>query len=155
MDRKVRYAVWFILILGLSFFAGLEDSLPQPAKAGKEPEIRLGSISFKVREIESTPSPLTMLEVQIEVLNRSPQAAAPADSVRVVVTPKEMEYGKPGPAGTLPLRQEFAIPSALPPRTSRIVTVGFQLDKGRLESATFEIQVNPPDGEKKTVSTRF
>jgi len=155
MERKARYAVWVILILIFSFFAGMEDCLPQPAKPGKEPKIQLGSISFRIREIESTPSPLNMLEVQIEVLNVSDQAAAPADSIRLVITPKEMEYGKPGTAGSLPSREEIAIPSPLPPRTAKILTVGFQLDKGRPESATFEIQINPPEGEKKTVSTRF
>jgi hypothetical protein len=40
---------------------------------------------------------------------------------------------------------------SLPPNTGRIFIIGLQLPEKKPESITFEIQVNPPDGEKKTV----
>ena len=48
----------------------------------KGPDIRLGEITFGVSEFQSTPSPLRMLEIHIEVLNPSRSSTAPANSTR-------------------------------------------------------------------------
>jgi hypothetical protein len=32
-----------------------------------------------------------------------------------------------------------------------VLIIGFSLLETKLESITFEVQINPPDGEKKTV----
>ena len=118
----------------------------------KGPDITLGEITFEVREFQSTPSPLRMLEIHIEVLNRSRSSTAPANSIKVVVVPKEVKY--PGGAsvpGFNPTQEETILTVPLLPNTGRILIIGFSLPETKPESITFEVQVNPPDGEKKIV----
>ena len=86
----------------------------------KGPDIRLGEITFGVREFQSTPSPLKMLEIHIEVLNRSRSSTAPAASIKAVVVPKEVKY--PGGAsvpGFNPTHEETTITVPLLPNTGR------------------------------------
>jgi hypothetical protein len=141
-----------VLFLFLPFLAsGIVLSRSEAAEE-RSPDIRLGEITFAVREIQSTPSPVRMLEIHVEVLNRSPTSTAPANSIKVVVVPKEIKY--PGGAsvpGFNPIQEETALTAPLPPNTGRILIIGFSLPGKIPESMTFEIQMNPPEGEKKTV----
>ncbi len=118
----------------------------------KGPDIRMGEITFQVREPPSSPSPLKVLEIHIEIFNKSRQTTAPPNSIKLVLVPKETKYPE-GTPGTVfgPGQQETTIPVPLPPVTGRIVTFGFSLPEKIPESMTFEIQVDPPEGEKKTV----
>ena len=150
MFRKIFLCI-FILIFLLSFSMG--EVLPQPkAKVEKGPEVRLGEIRFQTREIESPPSQLRMLEIQIEVINRSRTSPAPPNSIKVVVTPKEVKFSEGTPVTEFALNpEEVTLSFPLPRSTGRVLIIGFSLLETKPESITFEIQVNPPDGEKKTV----
>jgi hypothetical protein len=127
---------------------------PQP-KAVEEsgPDIRLGEIRFQVRELPSTSSPLKMLEIHIEIFNRSRQTTAPPNSIKFVLVPIETKYPEGAPGTKFdPGQQETTISVPLPPGAGRIVTFGFSLLEKIPESMTFEIQMNPPEGETKTVT---
>jgi len=141
----------FILILLLSF--GIERLLAQPRpKEEKGPEIKLGEIRFRMRGMGSTPSQLRMLEIQIEILNRSPKSTAPPHSIKVFVTPKEIKFPEGTPIADVTLNtEEVSLDLPLPPSTGRVLIIGFSLLESTPESITFEVQMNPPDGEKKTV----
>jgi hypothetical protein len=140
-----------ILILLLFLVPGVILSQPKP-KVERGPEIRLGEIRFQTREIESPPSQLRMLEIQIEVINRSRTSAAPVNSIKVVVTPKEIKFSEGAPGTEFALNPEEAtLNFPLPPSTGRVLIIGYSLLGTKSESITFEVQVNPPDGEKKTV----
>jgi hypothetical protein len=105
-----------------------------------------------VRDLESTPSPLKMLEIHIEVFNKSQRIPAPPNSISVIVVPKEIKYPESVSESEFsPPQGEAALNVPLPPNAGRVLIVGFQLPEKRPESITFEIQVNPPEGEKKTV----
>lgn len=149
VKKPIIYSSVLIFLLSL----GTGVVFPQPkAKVEKGPEIRLGEVTFFVREFESTLSPLKMLEVHVEIFNRSQRSVAPPNSIRAVVVPKEIKYPEGASATEFNLTQEettLTIP--LPPNTGRILIFGFQLPQKKPESITFEIQINPPDGEKKTV----
>jgi hypothetical protein len=142
----------FLLVASLFFVAEEGRSQPASTEAGK-PQIELGGVTFRTREIESKPDPMKMLEIHIEVLNRSREVTAPAHSTKVVVTPTETRFsaGKPADASDPPI-QEIAVNVELPPGGGRAVLVGFSLPKENLTSITFEIQVNPPEGNKKTIT---
>jgi len=138
----------FLFLLGIE--AGLSQSLFQEEK---EPEIGLKNVTFQIREIESTPSPLRMLEAHIEILNRSQRLVAPPNSIKVVVVPKEAKYkGINGTAELALFPGEAILDFPLPPRTGRVLVIGFSMPEEKPESITFEIQINPPDGEKKMVT---
>jgi hypothetical protein len=119
----------------------------------KGPDIRLKEISFLIREVPSTPSPLKILEIHIEIYNQSRRATAPAGSIKLVLVPKEIKYPE-GASRTefSPGQQETTIAVPLPPVTGRILTFGFSLPKEIPESVTFEAQINPPEGEIKTAT---
>ena len=117
------------------------------------PDIRLGEVRFQVRELASTPSPLRMLEIQIEIYNKSRQATAPPNSVKLVLVPIDMKYSEGTPKTKFdPGQKETTISVPLPPSTGRILIFGFSLPEKTPESITFEFQVNPPEGEKKTAT---
>ncbi|MEW6377140.1 MAG: hypothetical protein AB1502_15285 [Thermodesulfobacteriota bacterium] len=61
------------------------------AEEEKGPLIHMGEVTFKIGNLKSTPSPPRMLEVHIEILNRSQKFVAPPDSIKVVVTPREVK----------------------------------------------------------------
>ena len=119
----------------------------------KGPEISVKEISFLVRELPSTPSPLKILEIHVEIYNKSRQATAPANSIKLVLVPKETKYPEGTPRTEFdPGPQETTVNVLLPPVTGRIMTFGFSLPEKIPESITFEIQINPPEGEKKTAT---
>lgn len=128
--------------------------LSQPAPiAEKGPEIRLGEVAVKIREFESAPSPLKILELQIEIINQSRQSEAPPNSIKVVVTPKEIKFSSPKSTSEFtPTPEETTLNLPLLPRSGQVMIVGYPLRTESLESITFEVQINPPDGEKKTVT---
>ena len=144
----------YLFILIFLFFLGMREGLSQPAsKTEKGPEIRLGEVTVKIREFESAPSPFKILELQIEILNQSQQSAAPPNSIKVVVTPKEVKFSstKSTSEFTLP-PEESTLNLPLPPRTGRVMIMGYPFHTESPESITFEVQINPPEGEKKTVT---
>jgi hypothetical protein len=148
--KAVVYSCALIFLQCLVTGAGFSQS---KAVEEKGPDIRLGGITFLVRELPSTPSPLRMLEIQVEIFNKSRQATAPPNSIKLVLLPKETKYPE-GASGTEfnPGQQETTIAVPLPPNTGRIMTFGFSLPEKIPESMTFEIQINPPEGEKKTAT---
>ena len=121
-------------------------------KVERGPEIRLGETRFQTREIESPPSQLKMLEIHIEVINHSRTSPAPPNFIKVVVTPKEVKFSEGTPVTEFALNPEEVILNLpLPRSTGPVLIIGFSLLETKLESITFEVQINPPDGEKKTV----
>jgi len=148
--KAVVYSFALIFLQCLVTGVGFSQSR---AVEEKGPDIRLGGITFLVRELPSTPSPLRMLEIQIEIINKSRQTTAPPNSIKLVLLPKETKYPE-GASGTEfnPGQQETTIAVPLPPNTGRIMTFGFSLPGKIPEFMTFEIQIDPPEGEKKTVT---
>jgi hypothetical protein len=147
--------IFMSLLLAISIGGfGMGEVLSQPAAKGeKGPQIKLGEITFQMQEYQSTPSSVRMFEVRVEIQNHSSNAAAPPRSVKVVVTPKEIKYAGPKPAKDLSFQpEEVILDAAIPPQMVRLLIVGFSLPQERMESATFEVQINPPTGEKKTVT---
>ena len=119
----------------------------------KGPEISVKGISFLVRELPSTPSPLKILEIHVEIYNKSRRATAPANSIKLVLVPKETKYPEGGPRTEFdPGQQETTISVPLPPASGLMLTFGFSLPERIPESMTFEVQVDPPEGEKKTAT---
>lgn len=153
MGKLITKAIIYSSVLIFLLFLATWVVLSQPKVIEeKGPDIRLGEITFRVREFQSTPSPLRMLEIHIEVLNRSRSSTAPANSIKVVVVPKEVKY--PGGAsvpGFNPTQEETTLNDPLLPNMGRILIIGFSLPETKPESITLEVQVNPPDGEKKIV----
>ena len=148
---KKSLVVFFIPVL-LCLFLG--EAMSQPvSKEDTGPQIELGEITFRTREFESKPQPLKILEVQIEVLNRSRQFAAPSHSVKVVLVAKEIQSSEQKPVKDFePASQEATLNVPIPARTGRALTIGFSLPQEKLASITFEIQINPPEGAKKTAT---
>ena len=152
MGKKI--ALFLLILIHLSF-VGIGKSTSQPLTK-EEPIIKLGEVTFKVREIEATPSNIKILEFYIEVLNRSRLAAAPPDSIKIVVSQKEVVYADPKPAEEFaPVPQEAVLSIPLPPLTGRVLIFGVPLPKEKVESITFDIHLNPPEGEKKNLSIIF
>jgi hypothetical protein len=152
MRKKIASFLFFLLLLS---FAGIGKSTSQPLSK-EEPVIKLGEVTFRVREIESTPSAIKILEFYIEVLNRSRMATAPPNSIKVVVSQKEVIYAGPKPAEEFAPAPQEAVPSIpLPPLTGRVLIFGIPLPKEKVESITFDIHLNPPEGEKKNLSIIF
>ena len=153
--KKANYkkTIFFLTILISLFFLKVGAGLSQPASIGeKGPEIKLGEVTIKIREFDSTP-PLKILEVQIEILNRSQQSVAPPNSIKVVVTPKEIKFSSTQSTSEFtPTPEEIMLNLPLPPRTGRVVIIGYPFQTESPESITFEVQINPPEGEKKTVT---
>jgi len=153
MAKRIRKIVIYLALpLFLSIQATGVSFSQSKAPEEKGPNIKFGKIDFSVREIQSAPSPLRMLEIHIEVFNKSRQTTAPPNSIKLVMVPKETKYPEGSPAAGFDLAQEettLAVP--LPPNTGRILIFGFSLPENIPESITFEFQINPPEGEKKTV----
>jgi hypothetical protein len=153
MGNLIRKVTIYSSVMTFLLFEAIGIVFSQPKVVEeKGPEIRLGEITSGVREFQSTPSPLIMLEVHIEILNRSRSSTVPPNSIKVVAVPKETKY--PGGAsipGFNPTQEETTLAVPLLPKTGRILIIGFSLPETKPESITFEVQVNPPDGEKKIV----
>jgi hypothetical protein len=153
MNKIAKRIFIYAFISIFLLFLGIREVFPQPKpKVEKGPEIRLGEIHFQTREIGSPPSQVRMLEIQTEVINRSRTSPAPPNSIKVVVTPKEVKFPEGTPVTEFALNpEEVTLNLPLPPSTGRVLIIGYSLLETKPESITFEIQVNPPDGEKKTV----
>jgi hypothetical protein len=151
MYKKIIFCLSILIFL---FSSGMGKVLSQPkTQEEKGPQIRLGEVTFQIREIESIPSPLEMLEVQVEIFNRSRRSVAPPNSIKVVVVPKEIKYLEAAPvADFTPTPEEVWLNFPLPPNTGRVLIIGLSLPEKKPESITFEIQINPPEGEKKVVT---
>jgi hypothetical protein len=148
--RKAMVCSSALVLLLFLVTVGLSQSRAAEVKG---PEISLTEISFLVRELPTTPSPLKILEIHVEIYNKSRQATAPANSIKLVLVPKETKYPEGTPRTEFdPGPQETTVNVLLPPVTGRIMTFGFSLPEKIPESITFEIQINPPEGEKKTAT---
>jgi hypothetical protein len=147
--RIITFAFLLVFLLSL----GMGDVYSQaPPKEKKGPEIKLGEIRFQIRDFGSPTSQIRMLEIYIEVLNQSRTSSAPPNSVKVVATPKEVKFPEGTPVTEFAMRpEEVTLNLPLAPSTGRVLIIGYSLLEAKPESITFEIQVNPPDGEKKTV----
>jgi hypothetical protein len=153
MDKRLKKIIIYAFISIFLLSLGMGEVFPQPKpKVERGPEIRLGEIRFQTRELGSPPSQLKMLEINVEVINHSRTSAAPPNSIKVVVTPKEVKFSEGTPVTEFALNpEEVTLSFPLPPSTGRVLIIGFSLLETKLESITFEVQINPPDGEKKTV----
>ena len=149
MARKIAFYSFFLFLLVFQ----ITDSVYSQPKGGEEKaDITLGKFNFQTRVFESDTPPLKMLEIQIEILNKSRKLIAPANSIRVVVIPKEIKFPE-GTSGVKfkPGQEEVTVPVSLPPNTGRLVIFGFSLPEKKPESITFEIQINPPGEENSVV----
>jgi hypothetical protein len=153
MVKWIRRTIIYLSVLIFLLFLAKGIILSQAgAEEETEPKIRLGEITFSVREFQTTPSQMRMLEIHIEVFNRSRTSTAPPNSIKVVVTQKEAKFPKRTSVTEFASSpQEVILDLPLPPSTGRVFITGFSLLEAEPESITFEVQVNPPDGEKKTV----
>jgi hypothetical protein len=147
--KAIIYSSVLIFLLFLTTGVILSQARTEEQTA---PKIELGQITFSLKEFQSAPSQLRILEIYVEVFNRSRSSTAPPNSIKVVVTPIETKFpGGISESEFAPTPQEVTLDLPLPPTTGRILFVGFSLPETKPESIAFEIQVNPPDGEKKTV----
>jgi hypothetical protein len=147
-----RDTFWSLALVISLFFIGTGEVLSQPLSKEEAPQIKLGDVAFKLRELEATP-PFRILEVHIEIINQSRQSVAPPKSIKVAVTPKETE--SPTSPSTTKFNltpEETTLELPLPPRTRRTVILGYSFQTDSPESINFEVQINPPEGEKKTVT---
>ena len=118
-------------------------------------QVRLESIDFRVREIPSSPAPVTLFEVHVSVFNPSPKATVPANSITLEIVPREITFLSPPPKDQPHLQPEITtLNFALAPRTGRLRITAFSLPMQAVESLTFDIQINPPKGERKTATWR-
>jgi hypothetical protein len=154
MNNLTKKAViWSFALVLLQFLVMGVGLSPSAAAEEKNPDIKMKGISFLVREFPSTPYPVKMLEIRVEILNRSEQATAPPNSIKLVLVPKETKYPEGTPRTEFdPSPQETTISVPLPPVSALILTFGFSLPEKIPESMTFEIQINPPEGDKKTMT---
>ncbi len=143
---------WILLIL--IFFSFLVANAGHPQPASRDPStLKLGEITFKLREVGSPPTSLKLIELSIEVWNRSRGTTVPANSVKVVVSPKTIVYADQKPLEEFSFPpQEGILSLPLPPMSGRVLIFGFSLPKEKIESIAFEVELNPPEGEKRTVT---
>ena len=151
--RMVKRIILYSSLLSLLLPQAASVVFSQPkAVEEKGPDIRFGKITFQTRDFESATPPLKMLEVQVEIFNRSTRIIAPPNSIRVVVVPKELKYPEGISAAEFnPARGETTITVPLPPNTGRMLVFAFSLPEQKPESITFEVQINPPGGENSTI----
>ena len=148
-----KKTIFYLATLISLCFLGTDIGISQPTpSAEKGPEIGMGEVTVRLREFESTP-PFKILELQIEILNKSRKSVAPSHSITVVVTPKEAKFSSTQSRGewTLP-PQETLLDLPLPPNWRRVLMIGYPFHEESPESVIFDVQINPPEGEKKTVT---
>ncbi|MCX8117443.1 MAG: hypothetical protein N3G78_05890, partial [Desulfobacterota bacterium] len=133
-------------ILPILFFLTLISAAAQAQPASKEaPIVKLGEISHRFREVESSPTPLRLIELYVEVVNQSRVASAPANSIKVIVSQKEVIFADKKPAEEFAFPpQEMTFSQPLPPLNRRVLIFGFSLPREKIESITFEVELNPP-----------
>jgi hypothetical protein len=142
MVKWIRKTIIYSSVLIFLIFLTTGLILSQPGDAEqKGPEIRLGEIAFWVREFQSTPSPFRMLEIHIEVFNRSRLSTAPPNSIKVVVTQKEAKFPEGTPVTEFASSpQEVTLDLPLPPSTV-VYSLSAFTSRAKPESITFEVQV--------------
>ena len=150
-SRISFFSLFFLLLL---FLPETAQVFSQPAQQEETlPQVRLEDINFRVRDIGSPPSSFRLLEVHISVFNPSQKVAVPPNSIKLAIVPKEVTSLDLPPKDGLDLEPEITtLNIPLAPRTGRILIAAFSLPKEGVESITFEIQINPPQGEKKTAT---
>jgi len=150
-------ATFFSFLCWVFLFAlGTTHVFSQPAQQEDTVlEVRLETISFRVREIPSSPSPLTLLEVHVSVFNPNHKVTFPANSIKLAVVPKGITFVSTPPKDQPDPQPEITtLNFALAPRTGRFHITAFSLPMQAVESVTFDIQINPPQGEKQTATWR-
>jgi len=153
MSQMIKRIVLYSSLLSLLLPSATVVFSQSKAVEEKGPDIGFGKITFQTRDFESATPSLKMLEVQVEILNKSRGIIAPPNSIRVVVVPKELKYPEGiSTAEFKPTQGETTITVPLPPNTGRMLIFGFSLPQPKPESITFEIQINPPGGENSTVT---
>ncbi len=146
----------FLIFLWSIDFQGQEGFSQTSTPLGQDLPVKMGGIDFRIKEYAGTPSPNHMLEIQIEIINPSLKGTIPPNTLKVTVIPKEVHFSSSGPAGRFnPPPEETILTLPMPPGAVRIVMMGFSLPPEKLESVSFEVQINPPDGEKKTATFHF
>ena len=145
---KIFYAVLLLLLL---FSSSPSHILSQPPPREEIHRGTLGNITFYTREIDAKPSLFTILEVQVEIMNRSRNSTLLPNSVKAMVAPKEIKFSSEQKDGFSPSPEETTLTAPISPGGSRLLIIGFMIPKERLESIVFEVQINPPEGEKKIV----
>jgi hypothetical protein len=156
MGGSLKNIIPCFLIL-FSIASAAPEALSQVSGTGEKTlPVQIGTIVFQVREFEATPSPIKILEVQIEIFNRSRKVTVPPNTIKVVAAPKEIKFSPSSPATPFaPPPEEIMLTYPLPPMAVRVMIVGFPVPKEKPESISFEVQINPPEGEKKTVTYNF
>jgi len=149
--KNMKKAIAGLTIAILIVLTGAHEGLPQPPPREEIARGTLGNITFYIREIDAKPSPLTILEVQVEIVNRSRNSTILPNSVKAVVAPKEIKLSSEQKNGFSLSTEEVTLTAPIPPGGSRLLIIGFQIPRERLESIVFEVQINPPDGEKKVI----
>ena len=149
--KNLKKTIVWISITILMAFIGSDNGFPQPPPTEEIARGTLGNISFYIREIEAKPSPLTLLEIQVEIMNRSRRSTVLPNSVKAMVAPKEINFSSELKDGFSLTTEEATLTAPISPGGSRLLIIGFQIPRERLESIVFEVQINPPDGEKKIV----
>jgi hypothetical protein len=145
----------FLFLFSIAFAAPVALS-QVPGTGERALPVWIGTIVFQVREYEATPSPIQVLEVQIEIFNRSQKVTVPPNTVKVVAAPKEIKFPPSGPPNPFaPPPEEVMLTYPLPPMAVRVMIVGFPIPKEKPESISFEVQINPPEGEIKTATYTF
>jgi hypothetical protein len=151
MVGHVQKGLFILLVLMCSLFPRQGAAQPRKPELPKTVMVRLGGVSFSVKDVAATPSSLKFLEVQVEVMNFGGADAEPG-SVKVLVTPREVISAEGTVMKDIPSAEEIVLPVALGTRSGRVVIAGFSLPPEKLRSIEFEVQLNPPEGEKKTVT---
>ncbi len=148
----IKRIILYSSLLVLLVLQATEVAFSQPKAAEEKADIRFGKITFRTRDFESATPPLRMLEVQVEIINKSRKITASSNSIRVVVVPKEIKFPE-GVSGAEfnPAQEEVTVPVPLSPNTGRMLIFGFSLPEKKPESITFEVQINPPGGENSMV----
>jgi hypothetical protein len=148
-----------IIVLGFLFLCvfhpGGEEGFSQTSNPVTDLPVQIGSIDFRIREIEATPSPIRMLEIQIEIINRSNKVTVPPNAIKVVAMPKDVQFASSSPGDFAPIPGEVTWTLPFPPMSVQVGIVGFSLPQEKLQSISFDIQINPPEGEKKTATFHF
>jgi hypothetical protein len=149
--KNLKKTIAGLSLMILMVLIGGDEGFPQSPPKEEIARATLGNVTFYIRKVEAKPSPLTILEVQVEIINRSPRSTVLPNSVKAVVAPKEIEFSSEQKDGFSLSTEEATLTAPISPGASRLLIIGFQIPQERLESIVFEVQINPPDGEKKVV----
>ncbi len=153
---NVRKVILFLIVISSIAIGATLARAQSSEQKTTDFSVQLGTIGFEIRKFEAAPSPVQILELQIEISNPSQKATVPPNAVKVIVLPKAIKFSAEGAQGNFaPPREEVTLTQPLLPRMARTLTIGFQLPKEKLESISFEIQINPPQGETKTATFDF